>query len=287
MLLDKKLSRFVPSDSVYSYVREYRRLMEESLNQNHNQEALLQNTRYNYNLHDRERQKAEDNQKKLEHIIVLIVVVSLILLIIIFYLKNRSQYHLLQLREALDNLNELRQSLLSQDQNKQTPNNNISEEQIPPLPKKNEIKQEEQVQEYDDLRGRLKRELLELQRLGTAESCISPVILNSDAYTMVQDYIIKEKVIPESNALWIQLEKTIIDSSKDFKYRLQLLTGGKLKIQDYHLALLIKCGISPTHMAILVGRTKGTISYRREALCEKIFGEKLGVRVIDDIIRIL
>ena len=116
MLLDKKLSRFVPSDSVYSYVREYRRLMEESLNQNHNQEALLQNTRYNYNLHDRERQKAEDNQKKLEHIIVLIVVVSLILLIIIFYLKNRSQYHLLQLREALDNLNELRQSLLSQDQ---------------------------------------------------------------------------------------------------------------------------------------------------------------------------
>lgn len=87
--------------------------------------------------------------------------------------------------------------------------------------------------------------------------------------------------------LWRKLEESVIDSSREFKYRLNLLTGGKIKTQDYHVALLIKCGISPTNISILIGRAKGTVSYRREALCEKVFGEKYGVKVIDDVIRLL
>ncbi len=38
-------------------------------------------------------------------------------------------------------------------------------------------------------------------------------------------------------------------------------------------------------MTVLVGKAKGTISYRREALCVRIFGRNLGAKVIDDIIQ--
>ena len=92
-------------------------------------------------------------------------------------------------------------------------------------------------------------------------------------------YIKKGKVIPESNLLWRKLEESVIDSSREFKYRLNLLTGGKIKTQDYHVALLIKCGISPTNISILIGRAKGTVSYRREALCEKSLAKNMELKL--------
>ena len=77
------------------------------------------------------------------------------------------------------------------------------------------------------------------------------------------------------------------EDSPNFKSNLHLLTGGKLSVQDYRLALLIKCGVTPTQLISLLGRTKGTISYRRETLCYRVFEEKLGSKVIDGIIRLL
>ncbi len=266
ILLNPALKHLVPIDSVYSYVKEYSRIMERTLNQNQTQEALIQNTRYNYDLHERERQKAEEKQDTLKHVIIVITFIALLLLIIILYIKNRNQHHLLQLRKELDSLSKLRQSLIQPTEPQQRPKEN---------------------KDYNDLREQLKNELLEIQRIGNIDSHISPVILQSEAYTQLQQHIANDKIIPEANPLWTDLEKVVLEASKDFKYHLQLLTGGKLKPSDYHIALLIKCGISPTHMSILVGRTKGTISYRREALCEKVFGQKLGVKVIDDIIRAL
>ncbi len=60
-----------------------------------------------------------------------------------------------------------------------------------------------------------------------------------------------------------------------------------MKASEFHLALLIKCGITPTKIATLVGRTKATIAYRRETLGFKFFDQKLGLSAIDDIIRLL
>lgn len=111
--------------------------------------------------------------------------------------------------------------------------------------------------------------------------------LSSVVYSSIQNYILNEKIISDKNSLWDEIEETVIKSSPNFKYRLQLLIGENLKAADYHLALLIKCGVTPTQMSRLIGRAKATISYRRDALCVKIFGEKLGVKAIDDIIRLL
>lgn len=118
-------------------------------------------------------------------------------------------------------------------------------------------------------------------------SPISSVILESEIYNKIQSYIKNGKVISDKNPIWAELEEIILQVSPNFKQRLNLLTVGKLKPSDIHTALLIKCGISPTNIATLVGRAKATIVYRRESLALKVFDEKTGTDIIDDIIRLL
>ncbi len=116
---------------------------------------------------------------------------------------------------------------------------------------------------------------------------ISPVILESEAYEKILQSIRKDRIIPEKSPIWEELESVVIQTSPDFKYKLHILTGGRLKPSDFHLAMLIKCGISPSNIAILVGRAKATIAYRREALGLKIFDQKLSIDAIDHMIRLL
>lgn len=114
---------------------------------------------------------------------------------------------------------------------------------------------------------------------------INPIILNSEVYRTINNCILNNKTIPENSSIWTDLEQTIISCSPLFKERLQLLVGQDLKPHDYQVVLLIRCGITPTQMTILLGRTKGTISYRRKHVCEMVLGEKIGSQFIDDIIR--
>lgn len=81
------------------------------------------------------------------------------------------------------------------------------------------------------------------------------------------------------------LGRIVTKYSGKFKARLNLLANGRLKKKDYHLILLIRCGMTPTNMTVLLGRTKGTISYRREEIGLKLMDENLSVKDVDDIIR--
>lgn len=142
------------------------------------------------------------------------------------------------------------------------------------------------TQNVQDIRARLREEFLSA-RNENRPYAISPVILESEAYDKILRYIKNNRIIPEKSSIWEELESVVIQSSPDFKYKLHILTGGRMKPSDFHLAMLIKCGISPTNMAVLVGRAKATIAYRREALGLKIFDQKLGIDAIDHMIRSL
>lgn len=284
ILLSPELKNFIPADSLYIYITKYRGVLEHSLNQNGSQEALMQNALYNYQIHEREKIKAERWKNTLIRGIMSAVVIISLLVIAVLYLKNRNQKNLLRLHKALENVEELKKSLVKINKLNQQ---NFVAQSVQPNAESYKLIDVSERERCVELRERLKNELLELQRESGSENQVSPIIYKSEAYSEVQEYIKKGKVIPESNLLWRKLEESVIDSSREFKYRLNLLTGGKIKTQDYHVALLIKCGISPTNISILIGRAKGTVSYRREALCEKVFGEKYGVKVIDDVIRLL
>ena len=187
-------------------------------------------------------------------------------------LKNCNKNTIIQLHEALHNIDELENSLQVRNNNPtytepQTSGN--SHETIP------------------ELRERLRSKLLSLYNNSQHQTTLSPQLLQSAAYGKLQAVINKGTELKEDDELWNELEAAVLECSPNFRTNLQLLVGGKLTSYDLHTSILIKCGVSPTQMTVLLNRTKGTIVSRRESLCIRIFDQKLGVKVIDEIIRLL
>ncbi|MDE5877895.1 MAG: hypothetical protein K2H47_10435, partial [Muribaculaceae bacterium] len=65
LALNSKLRKFIPEDSLDFYLDGYWNLLQESLDNNESRNAVLQNSLYNYRLHERERVKAESSRDRL------------------------------------------------------------------------------------------------------------------------------------------------------------------------------------------------------------------------------
>lgn len=271
-LLLPELQKFIPLDTIYLYIDEYRELLENYYDSNESQLAMNQHNFYNYQLHEREKQSAQKEKEKFLKWLYIISIVVVVLVITILALNIGRKKQQLRLHEALDNISKLKASL----------SNHNSTDNSDSGPK--EIAKETTT---ESLRNRLRDDLLSIYNKDKKQGEIPSAILKSEAYKELQSYVAGGKVIPLDSLLWEQMDAAVMECSPNFKYNLQLLTGGNLSSQDYRLALLIKCGVTPTQMISLLGRTKGTVSYRREALCYKVFDQKLGSKVIDGIIRLL
>lgn len=89
------------------------------------------------------------------------------------------------------------------------------------------------------------------------------------------------------DALWDKLEETVVAASPRFISSLKLLTCDKLTTRERHTALLVKCGFRPVDLTILLALTNGAIISRRQKLADKVFEQKVNVKVIDGIVRLL
>lgn len=109
-------------------------------------------------------------------------------------------------------------------------------------------------------------------------------IINTAVYIQLRELISGHHVVSEDNLIWGNIESTVGDT---FKSNLYMLTNGNLSKAEFHTALLVKCGIKPSEICVLLGRTKGAISCRRETISRKIFGFNIGARALDAVIRML
>lgn len=265
VLFTDSVRKYANSDSLIKYSIDYHNLLERSFNEHEAQLAISQQSIYNYDLHERERKKAESRSQILGYCLIAGAFILLTAAVVILSLKNRNKKNVIELRAALQNIEKLEQSL------------GQSQQEMP----------EDPTDTAEELRNKLRGKLYELYN-SNGDSKIVPIeIQNSDAYQNLLGVISDGRELRESDPLWDELEKAVTKCSPKFKANLQLLVGGKMNSFDLHTALLIKCGVTPTNMAILLNRTKGTISSRRESLSLRIFGEKKGSKVIDGIIRLL
>lgn len=265
VIFSDSVRHYSPPDSLIKYSIDYHATLENSFDEHEAQLAIEQQSVYNYDMHKRERDKAENKSRILIYCLVSGAFILLTATVVILSLKNRNKKSVIELRAALQNIEKLEQSL------------GQSQSEMP----------EDPTETAEELRDKLRGKLYELYN-SNGDSKIVPIeIQNSDAYQNLLEVIANGRELKESDPLWEELEKIVMDCSPKFKANLQLLVGGKMNSFDLHTALLIKCGVTPTNMAILLNRTKGTISSRRESLSLRIFGEKKGSKVIDGIIRLL
>lgn len=269
IILSPELRHFINPDTLDRYYSEYREILLDFLNRNSSQLAINQQSLYNYTLHERERDKAERSNQRLKHWVIGFIILILVLAVIMLYFRTQNQRHIIELREALDSVERLRRSLPAG-----APSSPDSAASLPEVTE-------------SELRRRLKSELLALYQSGTEKWSVPTLILSSQPYQKLQAYLNVARSLSDDDPLWEELEAIVLQSSPQFKTNLNLLTTGHLTSHDLHTALLIKCGMQPTQMAVLLGRSKSTIATRRETLCIKILDEKLGTKAIDSIIRLM
>lgn len=275
--LSKNIIHLIPKDSLTAYVAEYALVIQQHYDRHEASSEIMQNSYFNYQLHEKKRINAEHDKLITQRWMAIVIIAVILLITALLYQRNRTQRFALQLHEALRNVAYLKQTLNSGKM---------------PDASKSIIKfGKKTVLHSDDIKGlkeQLKQELLTLQAQGdNRQSEIAPSLLNSRAFASLQECIACHKTIGDDNPLWNDIEQAVLQTSNTFKASFTILLGGDIDLQIYHMALLIKCGIQPTQLASLMGRTKSTITYRRESIGKKIFGHKLETRLVDELIRSL
>lgn len=289
-LISPKLKNFIPLDTLYQYISEYRELLENYHDDNKIQLAINQQNFYNYQQYVIKQKETEAYNTTLLKWIFGISSLCLILGMAVLYYKNKVNKTLVELHLALKSIDTLKGNISKTYQNPTTTEINRPEV-VNNNPNSLTTDDSENTsflttKSERELRDKLRNELLSLYN-SNKDITINKDISESEAYKKLQELIKQKQILSYDDPLWDELEYVVIKSSPKFKDNLQLLTQSRLTTIDLHTALLIKCHILPSQMAVLLSKSKGAIVSRRESLCIKIFGEKLGTTVIDGIIRLL
>lgn len=290
-LISPKLKNFIPLDTLYQYISEYRELLENYHDDNKIQLTINQQNFYNYQRYVIKQQETEAYNTTLLKWIFGISSLCLILGMAVLYYKNKVNKTLVELHLALKNIDILKGNISEANQNLTTTEHihkpvlvNNAQESL--TTDDSESTSFLTTKSERELRDKLRNELLSLYN-SNKNIALNKKISESEAYKKLQELIKQKQILSYDDPLWDELEYVVIKSSPKFKDNLQLLTQSRLTTIDLHTALLIKCHILPSQMAVLLSKSKGAIVSRRESLCFKIFGEKLGTTVIDGIIRLL
>ena len=281
ILLSDELKDLVPVDSIHTYVNHYTAAVESYMNSRGDANALIQNTQYNYSIVERDKQKALEKKRMIERWLALSVIVLLLAIIAVIYYRDKSNRTLIRLRSALDGSRELRKQLEAGD----AKGKDSGAESGPTVEVASEVTAEVAAEvTAKDLRQQLIDELTAVCDSKKKRLPLSPEIGNSRAYAELQNYIKENRVIPDTSPLWGELHSVIIEASPNFDRRLQLLSPGKIKTDAYRIMLLIKCGVTPTQLCVLIGRAKGTLSTRRRILGLKFTDNEISPTMFDNLV---
>lgn len=273
IMLSSEFRKHLHPDTLDQYYTDYKDILESYFDDNANEQALLQESQYNYKLHEREKLKEHAANERLRWAIAGIVILALIASSIMLFIKNRDKATIIQLRENLDGLRKLKLQLSPPTE---TP-------AMDPLSDAYSTELDT-INKEPALREKLRDELMALYEKSKSQK-VSPIILNSNIYFQITGLISEGKHIDDET--FDGLKRTVLQASPKFIDNLKILTQNKLTELDLQTALLIKCGFRPSEMTVLFARSNGAIIYRRNTLATKVFGHTESVDVVNGIIRLL
>lgn len=273
IILSPEFRHTLHPDTLNQYYTDYKEILESYFDDNANEQALLQESLYNYKLHEREKLKEHAANERLRWIIAGIVILALIASSIMLFIRNRDKAIIIQLRDNLDSLQKLKSQLPPPAESAAM--NPLSDA---------DSTEPDTINKEPALREKLRDELMALYEQSKSQK-ISPIILNSNIYFQITSLISEGKHIDDET--FDELKRTVLQASPKFIDNLKILTQNKLTELDLQTALLIKCGFRPSEMTVLFARSNGAIIYRRNTLATKVFGHTESVDVVNGIIRLL
>lgn len=248
LIFSTSLAERVPRDSLAAYLVDYHNLLEAFYNKNNVEEAILQNTIYNYTLHDRARTAAEgESRNRLTWIIVLAGIAAVLLLtsLVLFEKQKRRR---LELEIA-----------------------------------RSKVRQLEDAMQPQVVNSRSRQELIDTLR-NTCEKGLR-IPLDSGIKASPQYYELRRRIdgnirMCDDDQYWSAMEEMVSERFPQFKNTLITLTDNTLTSLDWHVALMIKCRINQSEMGRLLGVGRSAVSHRLNTLGRKIFGDPVNTRMV-------
>lgn len=260
LLLSEKYGKLLNKDTLLKYVIQYQEMLHKNYATSMMQQVWLQNTMYNYSLHDRDRAQAESTSQKLRWGLLVAILLILAILLVYLYYRYIKQKEILTLQKELEKLTKIEKA-----------------------PETLEVA----LQNPQALREEINKKLAAITEKSQSQRTLGDGILESPAYITLQERIVEKKIIGDEDELWIELEKLIEKEYPDFLTRLHNLTEGKMKLRTRKVALLARLGVNATAMKYIFGKEKGTISYWRKDLVSALIGSETSSKKLDDIIFLL
>ena len=267
ILLDHDYENVLQADSLVKLSKGYVASVKSTPNNNQNILALLQQSAYNYSLHDKKAKHAIESKSQIEKLVTImgIIITVLVIIIISYVLKhhqkrsNKKETNKLSAKEASpSNVN------LYTDDKSETNN----------------------VQTKEEIRAEL------LQKYNEAmqdKFSLSLKIIESNPYEKIKKCIKDKKSIPETDSCHQELQQLVFQCYPKFKTRLNILTDGSLPPHELRTIIMIKCKLRPTEISIIEAKAESTIGSRRKQILNKIMGNEISLpsKAIDAIIHIM
>ena len=280
ILLSKDMRGRISSDTIARYLNSYDKILGKSLDDAMKEAALMQNTLYNYSVHDRQRQKAEKERDRIKlWLATALAILGALASVIIFYAFKREKRinFIFRLRAKSGFV----KNIILSDQCRI----GSSAEESKRGSGFEEILTEagHSDQDLKDGREKLRQEILLLcGQKKDKERFISLYL--SEPYIEIHERIKKGEEIKVDDPLWDTLSNTVKEIFPNFHRNLRILTDGMLSLMEEHTALLVKCGFGVRDMGIVFARSKSAITSRRQEIAKKIYGEK---KTSEEIVRLI
>lgn len=251
IIFSPEMEEFVPKDSLIAFMPIYKKEIESYLEEHEAQQAIIQSSNYNYQIHVRQRDKTEIQKFYITIALLVAILIIVGLTVVVLYLRFLNIKQQIRLRDYLEIIERINNSQ-SSDSGKE-PN----------------------------LKEKILKELNILENSTPLQS-VSDIILESKEYKELK--LLVKNGSEMNGDHWTSLEELVEKSSPGFKSKLKTLTNGSLTRGDYEIALLIHSGFIPSEMKILLNRSKSAVSSRRGELAKKIFESDSKIKSLDKLI---
>ena len=263
VIFSQKLRNYVPKDTLLALIQAYNGTIEEYLKANDQKTVLIQNSRYNYDVHVREKERADMRLKDAITIAVSAIAILLIVIVVLLtkkYAKAKRKSDYLEVINFTDRIKK-EQTIIESD-----------------------TKEDQDIYSNTDILTEIKGRILTAIQSNwdkTPDLLIKPEIKESPLYKELSEMVTKKKCITDDGDIDCRLRELIDRSSPDFIKRLTIITEGKISPSELKIALLIRCGFKPVEIGILLSRQRNTISTQRKSLANKISTMDTSLRMLD------
>lgn len=265
VIFSDEMRNFVPNDTLRKLIPEYKQVIEDYLNSHEAEQALIQNSRYNYSKHDRDREDAERKLSSFKENVWFIggglLLIMLSILSIVLWRRYRKSWKDSKLMEGFILTERLKEEI-----------------------EQSRIIENKEKREGIDLTDSMNTKQRILDEIETLKKDNHYGLDNNKFIEYPLYRMLKERAENKEpmgkEVSWMQIEDLIKGIYPDFDLYLTILTQNQISAAERKVAMLMKLGFSNTQIADLLNRQPATVSRQRTSIASKIGCDKSAVDTI-------